>query len=250
MMPKVLIGVPVSDMHAYAIEEFVESLNKIAYSNFDILFVENSSSEKFYHYLKEKYPKIPIVRAHYSYEKIRKKIIECKNLMREKVLQEGYDYLLTLDQDTLVPKDILESLLSFKKDLIAGVYFGYPHKEGFNLTQKNIVRIDEGKATVLTPIVWVNLPTNPNKVRYLTVEELKPARLIEAFLVGGGCILLSREILEKVKFRYVEENSNYDDYWLCNDAREKGYKVYADTGCICKHLILKRDWQWDKIENK
>jgi len=61
---------------------------------------------------------------------------------------------------------------------------------------------------------------------------------------------LSRGLLEKIKFRYDEGNSNYDDYWLCNDARERGYTVYADTGCICKHLILKREWHWDRIENK
>ncbi len=250
MLPKILIGVPVSDMHAYAIEDFVKALGGISYPNFDIFFVENSPKGGFYDYLKEKYPSIPTIRAHYSHEKIRKKIVECKNLMREKALRDGYDYLLTLDQDTLVPKDILETLLRFKKDLIAGVYFGYPHKEGFNLTQKNVVRLNKEKATLLTPIVWVNHPKHPKKVRYLTVEELKPARLIEAFLVGGGCIMLSRELLEKIKFRYVERNSNYDDYWLCNDARENGYKVYAYTGCICKHLILKRGWHWDKIENK
>lgn len=250
MLPKVLIGVAVSDMHAYAIEEFVKALEKIKYANFDILFVENSVDDKFYNYLKEKYSQISIVREHYSHKKIRKKLVECKNFMREKVLKEGYDYLLTLDQDTLVPENVLEKLLGFKKDFVAGVYFGYPHKEGFNLTQKNIVKIDEGKATILVPIVWVSHPQDVNKVRYLTVEELKPERLIEAFLVGGGCVLLSRKFLEDVSFRYVEENTNYDDYWLCNDARENGYTVYVDTGCICKHLILKREWHWDKIENK
>ena len=125
MLPKVLIGVPVSDMHAYAIEEFVDALNRIKYSNFDILFVENSSSDKFYKYLKEKYPKILIVRDHYQYKKIRKKLVECKNLMRDKVIKEGYDYLLTLDQDTIVPSDVLEKLLSFKKDFVAGGFFLY-----------------------------------------------------------------------------------------------------------------------------
>ncbi|MBI4159041.1 glycosyltransferase family 2 protein [Candidatus Woesearchaeota archaeon] len=249
-MPKVLIGVPVSEMHAYAIEELVKSLEKIMYPRTDILFVENSPTDKFYNYLKEKYPNVPIVRGYYSHEKIRKKMVECKNFLREKVLKEGYDYLLALDQDTIPPQDVLERLLSFKKEFISGVYFGYPHNEGFNLTQKNIVKIDEKKATILTPIVWVSHLKDPKKVRYLAVEELKPERLIEAFLVGSGCILLSKKFLEKIKFRYVEKNTNYDDYWLCEDARENGYKVYVFTGCICKHLILKREWQWERIENK
>ncbi|MBI2107153.1 glycosyltransferase [Candidatus Woesearchaeota archaeon] len=250
MMLKVLIGIPVSEMHAYAIEELIDALRKIRYPNFDVLFVDNSSTDKFYNYLKEKYPNISVIRDHFFHEKIRKKMVECKNLLREKVLKEKYDYLLALDQDTIPPEDVLERLLSFKKDFIAGVYFGYPHKEGFNLTQKNIVKIDKRKATIFTPIVWISHPEYPKKVRYLTVEELKPERLIEVFLVGSGCILLSREFLEKIKFRYVEDNTNYDDYWLCEDARESGYKVYAYTGCICKHLILKREWHWDKIENK
>src|SRR3989344_4323000 len=117
MLPKVLIGVPVSDMHAYAIEEFIQALERVKYPNFDILFVENSLNENFYNYLKERYPKISVVRDHYNHQKVRRKIVECKNLMREKVLKEGYDYLLTLDQDTLVPENILERLLRFKKNI-------------------------------------------------------------------------------------------------------------------------------------
>ena len=84
----------------------------------------------------------------------------------------------------------------------------------------------------------------------MRIEELKPERVIEAFLVGGGCIMLSREILEKIRFRYEEGNTNWDDFWLCKDVMSLGYKVYADTGVMCKHLIIKRKWEWRKVKNQ
>ena len=250
MKPKVLIGVPVSDMHAYAIEEFVEALKKVDYPNFDTLFVENSPKEDFYKFLKEKYPELKIVRKYSDIEIIRLKVVKCKNLMREKMLNGGYDYFFSLDQDVIVPRDIITRLLATKKDFVAGVYLGYPHKEGFNPTKNNIANIGGGKATIVTPIVWISHPLHPDKVRYLRMEELKPERLIEAMLVGGGSIMLSREILEKIKFRHVKGNTNWDDYWLCKDAKDLGYKVYADTGAMCKHLIKKREWEWRKVGNQ
>ncbi|MBS3155734.1 hypothetical protein J4413_00670 [Candidatus Woesearchaeota archaeon] len=250
MKPKVLIGIPVSDMHAYAIGEFIESLKKIEYLNFDVLIVENSTNEEFYKFLKEKYPELNIIRKYSDVDIIREKVVKCKNFMREMALKGKYDYLLSLDQDVLVPGNIIECLLSSGKHFIAGVYLGYPHNEGFNPTQNNIVSIGKGKATIVTPIVWVNHPKDKDKCRYLRIEELKPERVIEAFLVGGGCIMLSREILEKIRFRYEEGNTNWDDFWLCKDVMSLGYKVYADTGVMCKHLIIKRKWEWRKVKNQ
>ncbi len=250
MQPKVLIGVPVSDMHAYAIEEFVESLKKIRYPNFEVLFIENSPEEDFYKFLKERYPELDIIREFSDVKVIREKVIKCKNLMREKALNGGYDYFFSLDQDVIVPANTIERLLSSNNHFVAGVYLGYPHKEGFNPTKKNIARIMDGKSTIITPIVWVSHPNHPEKVRYLRMEELQPPRLIEAAIVGGGCIMMSKEILEKIKFRYVEGNTNWDDYWLCKDVKNLGYEVYADTGAMCKHLIVKREWEWRKIKNQ
>ena len=50
------------------------------------------------------------------------------------------------------------------------------------------------------------------------------------------------KILEKIEFRHVKNEEPWDDLWFCEDAREKGFKVYVDTSIRCKHYVTGMDW--------
>ena len=53
----------------------------------------------------------------------RVRIAKSRELLREKALKQGYDYLLCLDQDIIVPPNIIKKLISHNKDIISGLYF-------------------------------------------------------------------------------------------------------------------------------
>src|SRR3989344_7418790 len=101
--PKILVGGPVSDHHDYCYLQFLETVKRLSYPNFDIFFVDNSKDEKFYNKIKKDFSNTG--RIPYN-ESVKVRLADSRNLAKEKVLKENYDYLFCLDQDVVPPKDI------------------------------------------------------------------------------------------------------------------------------------------------
>ena len=221
--PKVLLGGPVSDHHDYCFEEFVKAVKELTYPNLNIFFVDNSKTEDFYKKISKHFP---TVRIPYN-ENVKVRLVESRNLAREKVLKEGYEYLFCLDQDVIPPKDVIERLINYNKDIVSGVYFVYN---------------DEN---VLVPLIYKKV--KKDEVRNLTFEEIKEPNLITVDACGLGCVLISRKVLEKISFRYDPSKEAFDDMWFSLDAVKNGFKIYCDTSVKCKHLIKGR-WSWADIK--
>ncbi len=217
MQPKILIGCPTSNYKEYCFEEYLKSINNLTYNNFDILLVDNSKKDDYYNKIKDK---IPTIRDKW-FENARDRIIHSRNILREKILRENYDYFLSLEQDVIPPKDVIERLLKHNKKIIGGVYFKL------------------GSFNELIPLVWLNIDQRYS--RRAILDEIN-GDLLEVATCGLGCILIHKSVLEKVKFRYLKEKKAFDDVWFCEDARENGFKVYCDTSIKCKHMIKGMDW--------
>jgi len=109
--PKILVGAPISDMHAYCFDEFINAITSLSYPNYNILLIENSKTDTFYEKIKNK---APIHKITYQ-KRARERVTQAHNYLREKVINEDYDYLFILDQDVIPPKDVLERLTSHNK---------------------------------------------------------------------------------------------------------------------------------------
>jgi hypothetical protein len=58
---------------------------------------------------------------------------------------------------------------------------------------------------------------------------------VDAF--GGGCMLMKREVLERIKdpwFEFTEKNS--EDFNFCIKAKEGGLKLLCDSRVLCTHM--------------
>ena len=114
MNPKVLVGSPVSDLYDYCFDEFLQSRKSLTYRNCDIFFVDNSETETFSKKLEQH--KLPFSKIEYL-ENARERMVVSRNLLRKKVLEEGYDFFLNLDQDIIPPRNIIERLLKNNKKI-------------------------------------------------------------------------------------------------------------------------------------
>lgn len=220
MALRVLVGCPTAEIKAYCLEEYVKGLKALTYANKDLLLVDNSATPDYAARIKAL--GIPVV-TDPPLADVKERIAHSRNVLREKALKEGYDYLLSLEQDVIPPPDVIERLLQHNVKVITGVYF-------------TIYDID-GEAK-MRPLVWKQDPTNADNVIFMN-EEVKAARgkkadLHEIASSGVGCILIHRSVLEKIKFRVA--NGTYDDMPFCKDAAANGFKVYADLAIICKHI--------------
>ncbi len=223
--PKILVGCPTSENQEYCLNEYSESVKNLNYPNYDILLVDNSKTDKYLKKLKQK--GLPSIKGPW-FEGAIDRIVTSRNIIRKKVLDEGYDYFFSLEQDVIPPRDVLTRLLKSKKNIISAVYF-------------NI------KNGVLIPLLAVNrgLP----KLSYIPFELIeKSNKVIPVDFCGLGAVLIHRKILDKIKFRRDQKAAGFDDWWFCQDSKKEGFQIYADLSLKCKHLIKNRKWDWSQLK--
>tara|TARA_Y100000310_G_C20654610_1_gene801337 strand:- start:82 stop:780 length:699 start_codon:yes stop_codon:yes gene_type:complete len=230
---KILIGCPTCSLYDYCLEEYSSVVKKL---EGDVLLVDNSEKEGYEERIKE--VGLEVIKSPYK-EFARERVVDGRNLLREKVLDEGYDYFLSLEQDVIPPKDVISKLLGHNVKVVSGLYS----------TPRVMIRRDSlgRRFKVKEDVPLAMVAGEPGKVRWMMPEEVKKERLVGVGGVGLGCILIHRDVLEGVKFRYSRDNLAFDDMWFCKDVRDNGWKVYLDTGVKCDHKT-NRGWKWKDLK--
>lgn len=233
-VPKILVGCPTHQYKADALKAFFDGLNSLTYSNFDVVLEDNSPTPNYSEKLKQlakqwedKHPghTFRIIYSGETSEKARARLVHGRNLIRDMVLKEGYDYFLSLEQDIVPPIDIIERLLVHQKSFVSGVYW---NKELGSSAQQPKLIVMAG--------TYANQEERSKKlVRAIGLFQLLPSRLIEVAYTGLGCALISRSLLEKIPFRYDEKQLACDDVYFCLDAEIVGEKIYLDSSVWCAH---------------
>lgn len=227
MLPKILVGCPTSEHKAYCWDRYVEGVRALTYKNFDVLIVDNSEKDDYYNSIKKD---LPAIKSKY-HERARDRIIEARNVLRQKVLDGNYDYFFSLEQDVIPPKDVIERLLGHNKQIISGVYFN---------------RRAVGGVMKFCPLLWIESDEGETMVRSMPDSMVWQDQLTEIKACGLGCVLIHRDVLKKVKFRYDPNKVAFDDMHFSKDCIiEHKFKIYADTGIKCMHLV--KDWNWENI---
>jgi len=228
-MKKVLVGCPTSFHKEYCFKEYLKGIKSLTYPNCDILLIENSEDNTYFNKIKKH---LPTIKGPY-HESALDRIIDSRNILREKVLKGNYDYLFSLEQDVIPPKETLNKLIKHNKKVISGIYF---------------VRNPIQGQIKLIPLAYKEIPSEEElpSMRPLNDMELDSNSLMKIVSCGLGCVLIHRSILEKIKFRY--ENKVFDDRFFCIDLYKQKIPIYADTSIKCKHYILNRPYPWRIIK--
>ncbi len=127
-----------------------------------------------------------------------------------------------LDSDCIPQPDAILRLLARGKDFISGVYHrrSPPH----------------GLPVFITDGAWGHGRRGPDG-------------LLDVDVVGAGCLLLSRRLLESLPWsderrgkRWFDWQSDLpgggmsEDFTLCRNARAAGHRVYVDPTVVCRHV--------------
>lgn len=222
---KILVGCPTSQHKQYCLAEYAAGVKALK-GMFDVLIVDNSENESYLADIQK--AGLPAIKGP-TPARIKNRIMACRNVLRQKVLDEGYDWFFSLEQDVIPPSDALQKLLSAGKLIIGGVYTKH-------------YRIMDGEKEVgkqERPLLW-NI--HNGKVAQLSMQDLEPERVQQVFFSGLGCLLIHRSVLERVSFRWDPSRNGFDDVFFCTDAQK--YGIFADTSIRCKHLEM----SWDGIE--
>ena len=223
----VLVGCPTSDSHAYCLREYVEGVKRLTYPRHEVLLVDNSEGEGYRTRIEE--AGLPAIRSPFC-EAARERIVKARNALRQRALEHGFDYFLSLEQDVIPPPDVIERLLRHGKEVVSGVYYTLLGDR-------------------LSPVAYRDSAT-PGRRQLVALEEVEASRLMPVVQTGLGCLLIHRSVLKKVEFRYEKEDAleRFDDFWFCQDATQQGFQLFLDTGVKCRHLFVKRPWRWSELK--
>ena len=221
--PKVLVACPTNRCKGYILERFVDRVKNLDYPNYDILLVDNSKGNSYYNKIKKL--GVPVIKSKY-YEDSMTRMIESRNIIRDKVLNEGYDYFFSLEQDVIPRPDVLKILVSHKKNVVAGWYYiNHPVPENPYVFS----RMCCAKEWTMVNMKFMHVAP--------TGQVMTENRLMKSSLISLGVCLISRKVLEQIKFKhYYGFPNHHDDTWFCFDCEKKGFKMYTDTDLLVPHF--------------
>ena len=151
---------------------------------------------------------------------------DSRNVLCQRALELGADGVFMLDSDVVAPVDTILRLWKHNLPIVSGVYYRRSPPEGIPVMQKPVGQ-------------WItNFPKKS---------------LIEVDVVGAGCLLLRRSLLEncppqrpgkhwfdwRVCFHQSmprEECLSEDFTFMTHIRRTMGIKTYVDTSIECKHI--------------
>lgn len=230
--PKVLIGSPIiaeKKYKRYCLDDYLGILERLSYPHREFLLLLNGQGGD---HIIEQYPILNIRRCP-TLDSPLETVVNARNTLKTEVLTNGFDYLLFLEQDIIPPLAIVENLLKHKKYICSALYF--------NMLKKGERKHGITREQHYYPMLWSFDPDQLNQGKYqenvMGLEEIFPSRLIKIDVCGLGAVLIHRDVLEKVSFRFVHNQPIFEEFYFGRDCREAGIDIFADTSVVCRHYI-------------
>jgi hypothetical protein len=146
---------------------------------------------------------------------------QVRNLIADWVVKGPYDYLFSVDYDISFKPDTLVKMLSHDKDIVTGIY-----------RQRNMDN----------QILEVFEPNDRGGFTHIPWDKIKNTPLPEVGACGFGCVLIKKKVMVDIgypQFKYHSALNHAEtfseDLDFCRKAREKGFKLFADTSIVCEH---------------
>lgn len=225
MKPKVLIGCPTYADYSYTLGSYLKAISKIDYDNYELLMVDNSADDSYYNKLRK--IGVKAIKAPY-FKDPKKRIVESRNKIRDYAIKNDFDYFLSLEQDIIVPPDVITKLLSHEKDIVSAFYTIL-----MDFTLKEEDNDEEKKAYLPLPVVY--FLDGDGMLKQANSFEVVDKGLISVGATGVGCMLISKKVFSEIRFRYEEGKKAFDDIFFCSDARKKGYEIFLDSDLKVEH---------------
>lgn len=164
---KILLGTPIHESKDYCIKEWLAQLSQFDSSTVDVLLVDNSDSTAYINTLDSSSYEVYHIEVD-SQANQDERISRSREVIRQRVIDENYDYWFSLESDVFVPSNTITELLRFGDEFHA-VHHCYPSRYnidesivggfGCSLIKKEALEefgflLEYGKIDSLNPNCW------------------------------------------------------------------------------------------------
>lgn len=232
-LPKVSIIVPVHNSIDYTLR-FLETAKLLEYDNYEIIIVDDGSTDGTEEKISQLYPDVIILKGDGDYW-----WTKSINAGVKYALAKGTDYILTLNNDNEVDKNLLNELIKTARAHPKSVVGAKVYEKG----KDNVVYIGGGKHRFLTPPHFFILP-------YGNIDNEKNNELREVdFITGMGC-LIPAEVFNEVGC-YNEDflPQYFADAEITLRAKKHGYKLIFNPNAKIWNDVTSRSWKFPEQIN-
>ena len=206
--PKVSI-ISVNYNQAEVTCEMLESLRGITWPNVEIMVVDNASPSDCSS-IKQRYPEIIYIES-----KVNLGFAGGNNLA---IKECTGDYILLLNNDTIVNPSFIEPMIeTFQQNKHIGI-----------VSPKIIFYYSEGIIQYAGTKEINPMTCRGETIGYMQKDDAQFKHVSQTNLCHGACMMLSREVIDRVGL--LDENyfMYYEEYDYCERVKHAGYQIYYD----------------------
>jgi len=139
---------------------------------------------------------------------------KARNMIHNAFLEGKQEYLMMVDSDILVHPNIVNILWKHQLPIVGGWYHD---KVGKN------------------PCVYDFIKQGEDGVNYFKHRDVKGQGLEKVDAIGAGCMLMSRDVAEKLGESPYDMNSGGEDMVLCKKLMDLNIPLHVDWDVACAH---------------
>lgn len=230
-MNKILVSCPTAKSKNYCFIEWLENSMLFKYPNYEIVVFDNTPDEgentqflnDTFNRLYGKSTKFKAIHANIKgVSSLIERMAIASNEMRDYFIKGDYTHLLSLESDVFPEHSIIEDLMIHGKMVVGALYYRDMGRWRKLTIQHQVKR---------SPYYNVSFNMAAGEETFFIDGTLK-----KVASVGLGCVLISRPVLEKIKFRYLEGQDLHPDTLWSEDVYLNGWIILADTSLIARHF--------------
>ncbi|MBC8278926.1 MAG: glycosyltransferase family 2 protein [FCB group bacterium] len=201
--------------------ECLESLEKVSYENFHTTIIDNGSTDNLGPAIREKFPQVQ-----YLYSPANLRFAGGNNLALRNALEEGYDYVLLLNNDTVVEPDFLTKMVETGD---SSAEIGLVGAKMFYYDPPDVIWFAGGVMDVRFAYM-----------RHLGIGQKDDGSFDtpqEMTFLNGACLLIKSAVLRQVGLLDEDYFLYGEDQDYCIRAQRTGYKLFYQPAARIRHKV-------------
>jgi len=203
----------------------LRSLKKISYPHYEIILVDNGSTDDSVSAVRKEFPEIEIIENSRNLG-----VAGGRNVGIEHVQQKGTDYLLFLDNDTVVDEHFITEMVKVgEEDREIGILTG----KIYFYSEPNRIWCAGGSLSLYRRHI--------SAIGYDEVDRGQYDDLKEVDHVAGCCLMIKKKVIDEIGIldqNFIEYFTEDTDW--CLRTKRRGYKImYVPNAKLWHHVVKK-----------